>query len=228
MGENVRLTAADGHSFDAYRADPEGKPYGAVVVIQEIFGVNVHIRDLVERWAAVGYTAIAPALYDRIEKGFETGYEDADIQKGRALKEKANADLAAVMADVEAARKAVESAGRVGVAGFCWGGFVTYLAACRLPVQAASGYYGGGIHTVAKESPACPTILHYGEQDQGIPLTDVETVRQAQPGVAIHLYQAGHGFHCDHRGSYDPRAAAIAGMRTVQLFESVLRRGEAG
>ena len=228
MAETLRLTAADGHSFDAYRADPDGKPHGAVVVIQEIFGVNVHIRDLVERWAAVGYTAIAPALYDRIEPGFETGYGEEDIQKGRALKEKANADLDAVMADVEAARKAVETAGRVGIVGFCWGGFVSYLAACRLPVQAASGYYGGGIHSVAAESPNCPTILHYGEQDHAIPLTDVETVREAQPEVAIHLYQAGHGFHCDQRGSYDPRAAAIAGMRTVQLFESVLRRGEAG
>lgn len=226
MAETVQLTAADGHSLDAYRADPEGRPFGAVVVIQEIFGVNSHVRDLVERWAAVGYTAIAPALYDRFEKGFETGYEEQDIKKGRELKDKANAELDAVMADVEAARAAVESAGRVGVVGYCWGGFVTYLAACRLPVQAASGYYGGGIHTVAEETPKCPTILHFGDQDQAIPLSDVETVRKAQPEVDIYIYQAGHGFHCDRRGSYDPRAAAIAGMRTMQLFESVLRRGE--
>ena len=226
MAETLQLTAADGHKLDAYRADPEGKPYGAVVVIQEIFGVNVHIRDLVERWAAVGYTAIAPALYDRFEKGFETGYEQEDIQKGRELKDKANAELDNVMADVEAAVKAVDSVGRVGITGFCWGGFVTYAAACRLPVQAASGYYGGGIHNIAGETPQCPTILHYGEQDQGIPLSDVETVRKAQPGVGIYLYDAGHGFHCDRRGSYDPRASAIAGMRTVQLLESVIRRGE--
>ncbi|MEX0921729.1 MAG: dienelactone hydrolase family protein [Rhodovibrionaceae bacterium] len=228
MPENIQLTAADGQVLDAYRADPEGKPYGAVVVIQEIFGVNVHIRDLVERWAAVGYTAIAPALYDRHEKAFETGYEPADIEKGRALKDKANADLDAVMADVEAARQAVSSAGRVGVVGFCWGGYVTYAAACRLDIQAASGYYGGGIHNLAEETPKCPTILHFGKEDQGIPLSDVDRVRQAQPEVKIHLYEAGHGFHCDRRGSYDPRAAAIAGMRTTQLFESVLRRGESG
>lgn len=226
MAETVQLTAADGHQLDAYRADPDGAPHGAVVVIQEIFGVNVHIRDLVERWAAVGYTAIAPALYDRLEKGFETGYEPEDIQKGRELKERANAELDKVMADVEAAVKAVESAGRVGITGYCWGGFVAYAAACRLPVQAASGYYGGGIHTIAEETPQCPTILHYGEQDQGIPLSDVDIVRKAQPDVGIHLYDAGHGFHCDRRGSYDPRASAIAGMRTVQLFESVIRRGE--
>ncbi len=226
MPTSIQLTATDGHVLDAYRADPEGTPLGAVVVIQEIFGVNMHIRDLVERWAAVGYTAIAPALYDRFEKGFETGYEPADIEQGRALKAKANAELDDVMADIEAARAAVAPAGRVGIVGFCWGGYVTYAAACRLDLQAASGYYGGGIHELAGETPQCPTILHFGKQDQGIPLSDVETLRKAQPSVGIHLYDAGHGFHCNQRGSYDPRAADIAGMRTLQLFESALRRGE--
>lgn len=226
MPKVVQLTAADGHVFDAYRADPAGTPFGAIVVIQEVFGVNEHIRDLVERWAAVGYTAIAPALYDRWEKGFETGYQPADIERGRAHKATANEHLDAVIADVDAARAAVADVGRVGVVGYCWGGFVTYLAACRLDVQAASGYYGGGIAEVVGEPPKCPTILHFGDSDGSIPLADVEAIRAAQPNVGIHIYKAGHGFHCDMRGSYDPRAAAIAGTRTTQLFEGVVRRGE--
>ncbi len=225
MPQTVQLTASDGHTFDAYRADPEGTPLGAVVVIQEVFGVNVHIRDLVERWAAVGYTAIAPALYDRWERGFEVGYEPADIEQGRAHKATANEHLDQVMADVEAARVAVADAGRVGVVGYCWGGFVTYLAACRLNVQAASGYYGGGIMDVIAETPKCPTILHFGDSDASIPLSDAEAIGTAHPDVGVYIYQAGHGFHCDMRGSYDPRSAAIAGMRTTQLFEKVLRYG---
>ena len=225
MPETIQLTAADGHVLDAYRADPDSTPLGAVVVIQEIFGVNVHIRDLVERWAEVGYTAIAPALYDRFEKNFEVGYEPADIEVGRDLKAKANANLDHVMADVEAARAAVAGAGRVGIIGFCWGGFVTYVAAARLDVQAAAGYYGGGIADVLSEAPKCPIILHFGDNDGSILLTDVDKIRVAQPDVGIHIYEAGHGFHCDMRGSYNPRAAAIAGMRTTQLFERVLRYG---
>ena len=226
MASSIKLTATDGHTFDAYRADPDGKPFGAVIVIQEVFGVNVHIRDLVERWAAVGYAAIAPALYDRWEPGFEVGYEPADIERGRAHKATANENLDSVMADIEAARAAVADVGRVGVVGYCWGGFATYLAACRLDVQAASGYYGGGIHEVVSEKPKCLTILHFGESDASIPMNDVETVRGADTGAEIFVYDAGHGFHCDMRGSFDPRAAAIAGMRTTQLFEAVLRRGE--
>lgn len=228
MPETIKLTASDGHTFDAYRADPDGAPLGGVIVIQEIFGVNVHIRDLVERWAAVGYTAIAPALYDRWEPGFETGYEPADIERGRAHKTTANEHLDGVMEDVDAARAAIADVGRIGAVGYCWGGFVTYLAACRLDIQAASGYYGGGIPDVVGETPKCPTTLHFGDSDASIPLSDVEAVRSAQPGVGIHIYEAGHGFHCDMRGSFDPRATAIAGMRTMRLFEDVVRRGEGG
>jgi len=226
MPKTIKLTAADGHTFNAYRADPDGAPLGGVIVIQEVFGVNVHIRDLVERWAAVGYTAIAPALYDRWEPGFEVGYEPADIERGRAHKATANEHLDSVIADVDAARAAIADAGRIGAVGYCWGGFVTYAAACRLDIQAASGYYGGGIHEIVGETPKCPTILHFGDSDASIPMSDVETVRAAQPDVGIYIYEAGHGFHCDMRGSYDPRAAAIAGMRTTQLFEAAVRRGE--
>lgn len=225
MSKTVQLTASDGHTFDAYRTDPEGTPLGAVIVIQEVFGVNVHIRDLVERWAAVGYTAIAPALYDRWERNFEVGYEPSDIEQGRAHKATANEHLDQVMADVEAARTAVADAGRVGAVGYCWGGFVTYLAACRLDIQAASGYYGGGINGVMSETPKCPTILHFGDRDASISMTDVDAIDKAQSDVDVHVYDADHGFHCDMRGSYDPRSAAIAGMRTTQLFESNIRQG---
>ena len=226
MPETIKLTASDGFELSAYRADPTGAPFGAVVVIQEVFGVNVHIRDLVERWAAVGYTAIAPALYDRLEPGFEVGYEPGDIDRGRAHKASANEQLDKVMLDVEAAHVAVAPAGRVGIVGFCWGGFVTYAAACRLNFDAASGYYGGGIHEIADETPKCPTILHYGDSDASIPMSDVDTVKSKQAGVQYYVYEAGHGFHCDRRGSYDPHASAIAGMRTMQLFEAAVRRGE--
>lgn len=226
MQTTLTLTAADGHTFSAYKAEPEGTPFGAVVVVQEIFGVNAHIRDLVERWAAVGYTAIAPVLYDRWAPSFEAGYGPGDVDKGRSLKAIANENLEKVISDVDAARAAVADVGRVGVVGYCWGGFVTYVAACRLDFQAASGYYGGGINEVVDEAPKCPAILHFGDNDGSIPLDQVELVRAKHPDIGVHIYQAGHGFNCDMRGSYDPRATAIAGMRTVQLFESALRRGE--
>lgn len=223
MPETLTLTASDGHSFSAYKADPEGVPLGAVVVIQEVFGVNVHIRDVTERWAAAGYTAIAPALYDRFEPGFDVGYEPDDIARGRDLKAKANEVLDKVILDVEAARAAVASVGKVGITGFCWGGFVTYVAACRLDFQAAAGYYGGGIADMLDEKPKCPTILHFGDADASIPMEDVEKIRAANTGAEIFIYEAGHGFHCDMRGSFDPRAANIAAMRTTQLFERNLR-----
>lgn len=226
MPKTIQLTASDGHTFDAYRVDPKGPPRGCVIVIQEVFGVNAHIRDVTERWAAVGYAAIAPALYDRWERGFETGYEPEDIERGRAHKATANEHLDQVMMDVEAARLAVANLGRVGIVGFCWGGFVTYLAGCRLDVDAASGYYGGGIADVADETPNCPTLLHFGDNDASIPMSDVDIVHDKQPDVGVHIYKAGHGFYCDMRASYDPRAADIAGMRTTQLFENNVFHGD--
>lgn len=226
MSETVQLTAADGFELSAYRADPAGKPLGAVVVLQEIFGVNAHIRDLVERFAAVGYTAIAPALYDRLQPGFEVGYEPDDIALGRELKDKANAALDKVLLDVEAARAAVADAGKIGVTGFCWGGVIAYVAACRLDFQAAAPYYGAGIvNFVDAEKPKCPMVMHFGDNDGSIPLSDVDKMKAADTGAEIYVYAAGHGFHCDMRGSYNPRAAAIAGMRTTQLFERALRYG---
>lgn len=222
MAESITLKAADGHEFSAYRATPDDKPIGAVVVIQEIFGVNAHIRDLCERFAAVGYTAIAPALYDRFERGFDVGYTQDDIALGRDLKTKANDSFDAVMSDVEAARAAVADAGNVGITGFCWGGVVTWAAACRLDFQAASSYYGAGILPMNDETPGCPTILHFGRNDGSIPLEDVEQIDAAHPECPVYIYEAGHGFNCDLRGSYDPRSSQVAAMRTIRLFDANL------
>ncbi len=221
MGQDITLTAADGHKLSAYLCEAEGECRGSVIVVQEIFGVNVHIRDVAERYAAVGYKTIAPALYDRLERGFEVGYEPDDIARGRDYKAAANENLDGVMADMEAAYAAVSDTGKVGVTGFCWGGFVVWLAACRMNIQAAAGYYGGGIIDFNNESPKCPTILHFGEKDESIPLSDVDVIAKAHPDVGVHVYQAGHGFHCDMRGQFDPRAANIAGMRTIRLFDQM-------
>jgi len=222
MGQDITLTASDGFELGAYRCEPQGSALGAVVVIQEIFGVNDHIRDVTERFAAVGYLSIAPSVYDRWDKGFTAGYTPDDIAVGRELKEKANAELDNVMLDVEAARANVADAGGVGITGFCWGGFVTWMAACRLDFQAAAAYYGGGIIDYNDEEPKCPTIAHFGREDASIPMADVETIAGAHPDVTIHVYEADHGFHCDHRGQFNARAAHIAGMRTIRLFDENL------
>jgi len=222
MGHDITLTASDGHRLSAYLCEPEGVPRGGVIVIQEIFGVNVHIRDVTERYAALGYKAVAPALYDRFERGFEVGYTADDIAVGRVHKASANENLDGVVADVEAARLAVTDAGKVGITGFCWGGFIVWMAACRLDVQAAAGYYGGGILDYNSEQPKCPTILHFGARDASIPLNDVNRISATHADVGVYIYEADHGFHCDMRGAFDARAADIAGMRTLRLFDENL------
>ena len=221
MGQDITLTASDGHKLGAYLCEAEGECKGSVIVAQEIFGVNVHIRDVAERYAALGYKTIAPALYDRQERDFETGYEPDDIARGRDFKAGANENLNGVMADMDAAYAAVSDMGKVAVTGFCWGGFVVWLAACRMNIQAASGYYGGGIIDFIDEKPKCPTILHFGERDHSISLDDVDVIANSHPDVAVNIYEADHGFHCDMRGSFDPRAANIAGMRTIRLFDNM-------
>ena len=224
MGQTVELKAADGHTLAAYRADPAGQPQGAVVVIQEVFGVNPHVREVADGYAAAGYTAIAPALFDRYEPGIELGYTEQDIARARELAfplgwEKPILDLGAAVA-------AVSSSGKVGTVGYCWGGSLAYLSACKLPVQAAVGYYGGQITRILEEvddpTPKVPTMLHFGTQDAGIPLEDVETVRKALPDVPIHMYEAGHGFNCDHRASYDEAATKLALERTLEFFRANL------
>jgi carboxymethylenebutenolidase len=212
----TQLTAADGHTLDAYEVRPDGAT-AAVVVIQEIFGVNDHIRSVVDRYASFGYHAIAPALFDRTERGVELGYDEAGIAAGRALVgpilwEPAIKDTAAAIAQVAAT-------GPVAIVGYCFGGSLAWVAANELPVTAAVGYYGAQIPNLLERAPKVPTLLHFGELDGGIPLDRVEAVGEAYPEVEIHVYpEAQHGFSCDARASYHPLSAAIALGRSLEFM----------
>ncbi len=216
MADHMTLQAADGHGFDSYLAQPAGTPKAGLVVIQEIFGVNSHIRSVADGYAADGYLVVAPALFDRIERNVELGYNEADIARGRDLKAAATWDHAAL--DVAAAVEAAGSAGKVGVVGYCWGGSVAWLAACRTPVSAAVGYYGGQIRELGDAQPTCPVQLHFGDRDPMIPVSDVEAIAAAHPAVEVHRYDADHGFNCDHRGSYHAESAALARQRSLDFF----------
>lgn len=213
---HLQLRAADGHEFSVYFVRPEGTPRGAIVVIQEIFGVNPHIRRVVEQFAAEGYVAAAPALFDRQKRGVELGYDGAGIQTGIDYMMKA--DPAGLMADVNATIDAATRAGKVGMVGYCWGGRVTYLAGCHTNIAAGVAYYGGGIAQALKETPRCPMMFHFGEKDSHIPLTDVEAIRKAYPQGTYHLYPAGHGFNCTERADFDPASAHLAFTRTIEFF----------
>ena len=223
MGEVIRVQASDGFELSAYVARPSGTPKAGLVVIQEIFGVNGHIRRVADGFAADGFLAIAPALFDRIEPGIELGYAPADIERGRDLKGRSSTEAA--LMDVDAARRRVEEAGKVGVVGYCWGGFLAWVSATRLAgVSAAVSYYGGGVGAVAEEKPRCPVLMHFGEKDHAIPLTEVDKVRSAHAsGVEIHVYPAGHGFNCDERASHDSESARIARERTLRFLDAHLR-----
>jgi carboxymethylenebutenolidase len=223
MGETVRLKAPDGFELSAYVARPAGPPKGGLVVVQEIFGVNGHIRQVADGFAADGFLAVAPELFERIHPGVVLGYSENEIKVGIEMKGKSPTDKA--LADIAAARDYVKSAGKTGVIGYCWGGFLAWVSATRLPgFDAAVSYYGGGIGTVAGEKPQCPVLMHFGEQDRAIPLADVEKVRATHPkGVEIHVYPAGHGFNCDERGSYDAKSAKVARERTVAFLKAHLR-----
>ena len=221
MGKMIELTAADGHKLAAYRADPvgtnAGKPRGAIVVIQEIFGVNSHVKSVADGYAADGYLAIAPALFDRAQRGFDVGYTPEDIAKGREVRAKVSNDMA--MKDTEAAIKAVSNAGKVGIVGYCWGGLITWLAAAKLPgLSAAVPYYGGGILDNADLQPKVPLMGHFGERDAHIPVDGVRKLAQQHKKHQIFIYAADHGFNCDQRGSYDAPAAKQARERTLAFF----------
>lgn len=212
------LTAADGHSFDAYEVHPDGA-HATIVVIQEIFGVNPHIRSLVDRFAAYGYRAIAPAVFDRVERGVELGYDAEGVAAGRALADQVKWDP--VMTDVAATVEHVAGTGPVGIVGFCFGGSVAWLAANRLPVTASVCYYGGQVHQLIDQAPQVPTMLHFGELDGAIPLEHVDAIATAHPESPVHVYEgAQHGFACDARGSYSALPAAIAWGRSLGFFVS--------
>lgn len=217
MGHKIRLIAEDGFALDAYRADPAGAPKGGIVVIQEIFGVNNHMRGVAESFAANGYAAIAPALFDRAQRGVELGYTEGDIEAGRELRAKVGWDDP--LRDIRAAVKALEGAGKLGTVGYCWGGSVAWLTATRLDgIAAAVCYYGGQIAAFKDEKPRVPVMFHFGERDKGIPMTDVEAVRAAQARETLHVYPAGHGFNCEERGDYDASCKKLALDRTLAFF----------
>lgn len=217
MGNTIRLTAGDGHELDAYQADPDGAPKGAIVIIQEIFGVNSHIRSVCDGYAADGYVAIAPALFDRVERGIELGYVEPDMSRARETRGKLSWDGA--LADVSAAADAVKSAGKVAVVGYCYGGSVAWLAATRLDFAAVVSYYGGNVAEFAEEQPKCPVILHIGDQDHSIDAGKIETIENAQPDIPVYIYEgAGHGFNCEQRGSYHQEATKVARGRTLEFL----------
>ncbi len=214
MGTQLTLKASDGVSIGAYRADPAGKPRGGLIVCQEIFGVNQHIRAVCDRYAEKGYVAIAPAFFDRAQPNVELGYTPDDISAGRALMGQIKLDNAVL--DVRAALAVLAPVGKVGIVGYCWGGNVAWAAATRVDGIACSApYYGGGIAGLAAEQSRCPVEMHFGETDHAIPMTDVDKIRAAQPGVSFFIYPAGHGFNCDERGSYDAASAKLATERTL-------------
>lgn len=224
MGKHLTLTATDGHSLGAYRADPAGTPKGALVVVQEIFGVNNHIRNVCDRLAAQGYVAIAPALFDRIERDFQSGYSADEVAHARTFIGKI--DWNTMLLDIQASMDNVKSVGPVGIIGFCMGGSIAFLAATRLEGLAASAaFYGGAIVKFADEKPKCPVQMHFGEQDTGIPMSDVEIVTQKRPDTEILVYPAGHGFCCDERSAYNDESAKLAWQRTYEFFDKTMKSG---
>jgi carboxymethylenebutenolidase len=219
VGEATTLLAADGHGLDAYRALPQGEARGAVVIVQEIFGVNRHVRALVDEYARAGYAAIAPAIFDRAKKGVDLGYTPEGTAEGRALRTQIGWD--APLLDIEAAAAELRShhSGLPAVIGFCWGGSLAWLTACRSPrIACAVAYYGGQIIQFVGERPRAPVLLHFGERDPLIPAADVEAIRRAHPEVTAFVYPAGHGFNCTDRADYDPDSASLARERTLAFI----------
>jgi len=216
MGEWMPIMARDGHEFQAWLAPAQAAPRGAVIVVQEIFGVNSHIRSVTERFASAGYTSIAPALFDRIRRGIDLPYDPSGMQEGQGYVKQLSPE--STMRDVAAALAIVRHAGRVGIVGYCWGGSVAYLADCTLPVACAVSYYGRAIVANLEQRPRHPLQLHYGELDQSIPPADIEKVRTALPEAELYLYPADHGFNCSERASYHQHSAALAHGRTLTFL----------
>jgi carboxymethylenebutenolidase len=217
MGEWIELIASDGHRLDAYRAaPPSGAARGGIVVVQEIFGVNSHVRSLCEGYAAEGYEAIAPAIFDRAEKKIDLPYTPEATVKGRALRAEIGYD--GPILDIQAAATALAAHGKAAVIGFCWGGSLAWIAACRLPVRCAVAYYGGQIIQFVSETPKVPVLLHFGERDALIPAEDRATIAAAHPSVPIHVYPAGHGFNCSERADFDQTCSDLARARTLAFL----------
>jgi carboxymethylenebutenolidase len=222
MGEYVKLKAADGHELSAYIARPKGEPLAGLVVVQEIFGVNSHIRSVADGYARDGFLAVAPAIFDRVERGVELGYDGADLQRAMSFipkldPEKALVDIAAAMSFA-----ASETGKKVGVIGYCFGGTLAWVAAARLHPAVAVGYYGGRIGNYVGEKLSAPVMLHFGKQDAHIPAEEVAKIHDAHPDVEIYWYDAGHGFNCDARASFEPVSAREARERSLKFLRKHL------
>lgn len=219
MSQTIALRASDGHEFNAYRADAAGTAKAGIIVIQEIFGVNRHIRSVADRYAALGYTAIAPQIYDRYAPDTELGYEEADVEKGRALRVEVGFDNPVL--DIAAAAKSLQDEGlKVFTVGYCYGGALAWLAAARVPELAgAIGYYGTAA-AFKDEAPHCPVLLHYGQFDGMIPSSDGAMLASLHSGVDAHVYPADHGFNCDLRGSYHAESADLALERSLAFLDA--------
>jgi carboxymethylenebutenolidase len=224
LGQQLKLTTADKHSLGAYRADPSGTPKGGMVVVQEIFGVNHHIRAVCDRLAALGYVAIAPAVFDRFVRDFECGYTPDEIANARSYLSNLNWDH--MMADISAAVDNLKGSGPLGIIGFCMGGTAAFLASCRIPgLSAAVSYYGGMIGKFVDEKPKCPLQMHFGEKDEGIPMSTVDEIKKKQSQAETYVYPgAAHGFYCDERASYNKDAAALAWRRTQEFLTKHMKK----
>lgn len=222
MGIHTKITSSDSFQLSAYQASPEGNCVGAVVVIQEIFGVNSHIRDVVDTYATKGYFAIAPCIFDRVESDVELGYDESAMAQGVKIAFQ-QLNMEETLKDLQATIDCASQYGKVAVVGYCFGGLLTWLSACQLEgLSAASSYYGGGLVGQRDLAPKCPVIMHFGDRDAHIPLSDVELIKQAQPDLDIYVYEADHGFNCNARESYDQNSASLATRRTLKLFEQYL------
>jgi len=216
MGKMIRLKAADGHELDAYVALPKGPVKGGVVVVQEIFGVTDHVKRVAEQYAARGYKAVAPAMFDRVARNLTVPY--TDIQQG--LEHMRQLKWPNTLADLAAAANEIRGPGVAAVVGFCWGGTVAHVAASDLDIDAAVSYYGGGVAKMLDKKPRCPILYHFGDQDHSIPMPDVEKIKNAYPKSTLHVYRgAGHGFSCDERASFSARDAQLAFERSIAFLD---------
>ena len=224
MGKHLSLTASDHHKLDAYRTDPQGTPKGGLVVVQEIFGVNKHIRAVCDRLAAIGYVAVAPAVFDRFARDFDSGYTPDEVAHARGLMGNLNFDH--IMADLTAAKDDMKGVGPIGVIGFCMGGTAAFLAACRIQGLAASVcYYGGAIGKFADEKPKCPIQMHFGEKDESIPLATVEDIKKKIPQAEVYVYPgAAHAFSNDDRPSFQKAGRDLAWSRTREFLAKNMKK----
>ncbi|MGQ0511835.1 MAG: dienelactone hydrolase family protein [Betaproteobacteria bacterium] len=222
MGKFIELTASDGHKFSAYVAEPAAKARGGVVIAPEIFGINAHIQAVADGYAADGFHAVAPALFDRAQRKYDTGYSQPEIEAGVAIMQKL--DSAKTLLDIDAAVAEARKGGKAGIVGYCYGGTVAWLAAARTAgLACAVPYYGGGMFNLIKEQPKVPVMCNFGETDHSPTLEQARAIVAAHPGISAHFYpNAGHGFNCDHRASYNAEAAKLARQRTIEFFHKHL------